>query len=237
MSYLIIGYFIDINELKKLEKYETVTYKIRSETFDKNSCNHLSDESYQNKTPNYCPECGTKVHIIKGYPAEYTSKQKFIGYQEGFLAPFVTEKKCGCIHCNFCDCEQCDDCSTCKYCVKCKDDDKSYRRNRVCKTNMDDLKITDTELYNVNRCRCYYECDYACNNTYDKTTVGFDLSIGHKLMYDKDEGFYILYDTLDLKYHNSYVIDDGMIEFKNKVETFLNKFGMKGSFEMKIIQK
>ncbi len=118
--YIIIGCFLDESELKKIKEYETIRRISVFKKPQRNSCSHLSDNVYKNKTTNYCPECGIKVNLFPEEPEVYNYKKRFIGYSKGFFEDFKATKKCGCIKCNFCICENCEeDCSKCK-CEDCK---------------------------------------------------------------------------------------------------------------------
>ena len=77
---IIVGVLIPESEIEKQKQYKnTLIYEAKQERIF-NSCGHLDDNSYEIKSPKYCPECGTKVNQTKipFKPAQY--KNKLVGY-------------------------------------------------------------------------------------------------------------------------------------------------------------
>lgn len=184
-KYVIIGYFIDEEELKKLKRYETVTIETK-EIPPINSCSHLSDETYLQGTIKYCPECGNKVWKCPGKPSSIRYEEKFTGYYEGFL-------------------------------------------------NNSKVNIFDKDLYIQDKCSCdgYSGTCFCDLRKYGEGVklLGLDLCDGNELMYDETQGYFIPYITMD---SGDLEITSELFQFKERLEKFLNKFGISGTFELRL---
>jgi len=77
---IIVGVLIPESEIEKQKQYKNTLIYEAEQAKIKNSCEHLDDNSYEIKSPKYCPECGTKVNQTKipFKPAQY--KNKLVGY-------------------------------------------------------------------------------------------------------------------------------------------------------------
>lgn len=208
-AYLLIGFFIDnLKELDKLQIYGDVM--VEEEVPDTNSCNHLLNEVYKNKSQKFCSECGIKVSIIKGKPAVY--EHQIIGYVDNSFPP-----QSNCIkNCDeFCQCINCTpfDLTTYHYSPDKKCKCGSHNQYNECTCNMINYDVPITEIY------------------------GEELNYGYKLIYDNVLGPVILYKSCKIE-HGNFIdakYDDSEIKnIKFHLEEYMKKLNINGKFGIKI---
>ena len=261
---MIAGFFISKEDIEKLRIYEDVL--VQQVILPRNSCSHLLDENYVKGSPKYCPECGTKTHIIPGKPAVY--EKKLVGYYNDFFHPksLVIEKcKCekGCDDCKY-NCELmkvCDgcynkivncNCSPCRLeCNEC-DCEKRYRNCECASSEVQECKRGNCVRTSRNKCDLgnskILTKGYPDLSRMDSYIV--ECSHYEKCKCKSYKNHYVLRNSarLSCSSENIFVIwydadkismyvDDDMLNFKNVGENFLKEFNIKSSFEISLFDQ
>lgn len=203
---------------------KTIPRKIR------NSCDHLSDESYKNQSPNYCSECGIKVKqfITQAQNSKYTNM--LIGYGD-FFKPKLNND-CSCLGCNECIENNCQDCSACN-CGNCGICNECGERINICECDPEKFgrynkRCVIRNYVELDKSNNYIECCNDCD--FENDMVGYKLPIGYKLVYSHElYCFYILY---EYNYNHcgeleGFVFDKNFQEFQNK---FFEKYYLSINF-------
>jgi len=225
---IVIGFFIDENELDKFKIYRTK--KIVCPSY--NSCGHLPDSAYSKNDQKYCPECGVKIYRT---PEKIFEHVELIGYKDD-LFHSKEFNPCPCLDCKDCYDKNCRDCLKCN-CGNCRID-TYYKELR------DYPDITRFDNY-------YSDGDY--EKFYGNTKInewnnvvyeefchfpGFYLGAGYtgyKLISVEGE-ICILYKSLLQSKNNNIDLDNELINFKNKMDELSIQYNITGETSIRFLK-
>lgn len=234
-AYVLIGLFIDTNELEKLKIYEKVL--IQEKVLPKTSCDHLPVHNYFKNSSKSCPTCNIPISIIKGSEPIY--KKGLVGYKPIFFRNPLMSMRQRCKHNKKTNCNN--------FCISCK----KFCNSCMCPNNcLYIIDICNPDLYHnlSKRCNCYEYLYYGLEDCLCKVIdydvpldkiKGFDLlniNYVHKLTWDDEEGFVILCESFKIsKHYNTIEIIKRYIKMKKEIEEFVQQFGIKdGDFEIRV---
>lgn len=231
---LVIGYEIGPIDIEKLKIYETITIKEEIPEKEYNSCDHLDDQAYEDRIPNYCSECGVRVmkKKQKRQPPEY--KRMLTKYKDEFYTG------CGCLNCKGCTGCSCEACLKyfdifCRTCKNRKEDCECQyirRYGYIDHTTDKIVSLTTPANYKLMECNCNYT---NCNCLERNLGYGFYIKNGYKLIHIDGHGYYIIFDKF--RVCDSIELDEEkLVDFTAGVRELLSKYKMSGRLQLLYIR-